>query len=143
VVLTAPAFIKGWLIATTLWVGVLFLMVALMYGLPTLRSGTEAGHLWGVAAMVLFYGYGIALVFGAPLAWVLAYLLRPVSKQWIHVAAFFTVPAVTFWATAGLLGMGWHPGLLALWSTVGTAAAIGRWAIRYDASRPDDQAVTV
>jgi hypothetical protein len=65
VVLTAPAFIKGWLIATTLWVGVLFLLVALMYGVPTLLSGSDAGHLWGVAAMVLLYGYGIALVFAA------------------------------------------------------------------------------
>ena len=94
VVLTAPAFIKGWLIATTLWVGVLFLVVAFGYGVPTLLSGTDAGHLWGVAGMVLLYGYGIALVFAAPLAWVLAYLLRPVSKQWIHVAAFFLVPAL-------------------------------------------------
>jgi hypothetical protein len=134
VVLTAPAFIKGWLIATTLWVGVLFLLVALMYGVPTLLSGSDAGHLWGVAAMVLLYGYGIALVFAAPLAWVLAYLLRPVTRQWIHVAAFFAVPTLTFWTAAGLLGIGWHPGLLAIWATVGVAAAIGRWAIQNEAS---------
>jgi hypothetical protein len=134
VVLRAPAFIKGWLIATTLWVGVLFLVVVVMYAVPTLLSGTDGGHLWGVAAMVLFYGYGIALVFGAPLAWVLAFLLRPIRNQWLHVAAFFVVPTFAFWTVAGLLGIGWHPGLLSLWATVGAAAAIGRSAIRSDVS---------
>lgn|SRR6478672_6981177 len=34
VVLDAYAFIKGWLIATSLWVGVLLLLVAAGYGVP-------------------------------------------------------------------------------------------------------------
>lgn len=71
----AGGVIKGWLIATTLGVGVLFLLVMGMYGVPILRSETDAGHLWGVGLAVLFYGYGIALVVRGPLAWVLAYLL--------------------------------------------------------------------
>lgn len=53
-----------------------------------------------------------------------------------HVAAFFAVPALTFWTAAGLLGISWHPESLGIWATVGTAAAIGRWAIRKEASRP-------
>ena len=74
VVLDAYAFIKGWLIATSLWVGVLLLLVAAGYGVPAWRDGTDAGHVWGFLGMVILYGFGVSLVFAAPLAWVLAYL---------------------------------------------------------------------
>ncbi|ALV43215.1 hypothetical protein AU252_20320 [Pseudarthrobacter sulfonivorans] len=133
VVLDASSFIKAWLIATTLWVGVMLIVALLAYGVPTVLSGEDAVHLWGAGLALAFYGYGIALVFAAPLAWVLAYLLRPVRQQWIHITAFFAVPTLAFWAVAGLLGFGWHPGWLGLWATVGAAAAVGRWSIRKDA----------
>ncbi|MCB5275408.1 hypothetical protein BJG92_02956 [Arthrobacter sp. SO5] len=66
----------------------------------------------------------------APLAWVLAYLLRPVQSQWIHIGAFFAVTTISFWLLGSVLGLGWQPWLLFPWATVGAAAAIGRWAIR-------------
>lgn len=47
VVLDAYASIKGWLIATALWAGVVLLVVAAGYGVPTSRDGTDAGHVWG------------------------------------------------------------------------------------------------
>ncbi|MFF2032009.1 hypothetical protein [Arthrobacter sp. NPDC058192] len=132
VFLDAYAFIKGWLIATSLWVGVLLLLVAAGYGVPAARDGTDAGHVWGLLGMVIFYGLGVSLVFAAPLAWVLAYLLRPVRNQWIHIGAFFVVPTLVFWLLGSVLGFGWQPWLLIPWATVGAAAAIGRWAIRKD-----------
>ncbi|MFB9651927.1 hypothetical protein [Pseudarthrobacter oxydans] len=134
VVLDAYSFIKGWLIATTLWVGVLLVVAFFVYGMPTVRAGEDAGYLWGAGLSLAFYGYGIALLFAAHLGWVLAYLLRPVRQQRIHIAAFFVVPTLVFWAVAGLAGFGWHPGWLGLWATVGAASAIGRWSIRKDAS---------
>ena len=68
VVLDAYAFIKGWLIATSLWVGVLLLLVAAGYGVPTWRDGTDAGHVWGLLGMAILYGFGVSLVVAAPLA---------------------------------------------------------------------------
>ncbi|MET3923207.1 hypothetical protein [Arthrobacter sp. UYEF20] len=132
VVLDAYAFIKGWLIATSLWVGLLLLLVAAGYGVPAARDGTDAGYVWGYLGIVVFYGFGVSLVFAAPLAWVLAYLLRPVRNQWIHIGAFFTVPTLAFWLLGSVLGLGWQPLLLIPWATVGAAAAIGRWAVRND-----------
>ena len=134
IVLDASSFIKGWLIATTLWVGVLLVVALFVYGIPTVRNGEDARYLWGAGLSLAFYGYGIALLLAAPLAWVLAWLLRPVRQQRIHIAAFFVVPTLVFWAFAGLVGFGWHPGWLGLWATVGAASAIGRWSIRKDAS---------
>lgn len=84
--------------------------------------------------MALFYGYGIALLAGAPLAWLLAFLLRPVRNQWVHIGAFFAVPTLSFGVLGGLPGLGWHPWLLGLWATVGAATAVGRWAIRGNVS---------
>lgn len=132
VVLDAYAFIKGWLIATSLWVGVLLLLVAAGYGVRAARDGTDPGHVWGFLGMVILYGFGGSLVVPAPLAWVSAYLLRPVRNQWIHIGAFFAVPTLVFWLLGSVLGFGWQPWLLIPWATVGAAAAIGRWAIRKD-----------
>lgn len=82
--------------------------------------------------MVILYGFGVSLVFAAPLAWVLAYLLRPVRNQWMHIGAFFAVPTLVFWLLGSVLGLGWQPWLLIPMATVGAAAAIGRWAIHKD-----------
>jgi hypothetical protein len=84
VVLDAYGLVKGWLIATSLWVGVLLIVVAAFFGVPAVRNGTDIGHVWGFLGMAIFYGFGVALVFAAPLAWVLAYLLRPVSTPGMH-----------------------------------------------------------
>ena len=90
VLLDAYAFIKGWLIATSLWVGVLLLLVAAYYGVPAARDGTDAGYVWGFLGMVVFYGFGVALVFAAPLAWVLARVPYNVAKRPPPTAAVHT-----------------------------------------------------
>lgn len=132
VVLDAYAFIKGWVIATSLWVAALLLLVAAYYGVPAVRDGTDTGFVWGFLGMAILYGFGVSLLVAAPLAFVLAYLLRPVRNQWIHIVAFFVAPTLVFWLLGSVLGLGWQPWLLIPWATVGAAAAIGRWAIRKD-----------
>jgi hypothetical protein len=132
VVLDAYAFIKGWLISTVLGVALLLFWVAASYGAPDGRDGTGAGHIWGLLGIAALFGFGVALVFAAPLAWVLAYLLRPIQDQRIHVGAFFVVPTLAFWLVGGILGLGWQPFLLIPWAVVGAVAAVGRWAIRKD-----------
>jgi hypothetical protein len=122
VILTGRALFKGWAITTTLWLAGLYIVLA----------ATSQGFLLDLALMVLMYGYGIALVTGVPLAWILGYLLRPIRNQWIHVAGFFIVPTLGFWALGSTLGFGWSIGALGLWATVGLAAAIGRLAVWRD-----------
>jgi hypothetical protein len=130
VVLEAFAFIKGWFISVTLWVaGLGIIVLAQELGSPEPAEG-GGNHWLGLALLVLMYGYGIALVFAAPLAWVLGYLLRPVRNQWIHVAVFVAVPTLVFWTLGGMLGFGWTVENLGLWATVGAAAAFGRWSDR-------------
>ncbi|MHC6230726.1 hypothetical protein ACX5I6_14010 [Arthrobacter sp. MMS24-T111] len=122
VILTGRALFKGWAITTTLW----------LVGLYIVLAATSQGFLLDLALMVLMYGYGIALATGVPLAWILGRLLRPIRNQWIHVAAFFIVPTLGFWALGSVLGFGWSIGALGLWATVGLAAALGRLAVWRD-----------
>lgn len=129
VVLDAYGFIKAWLIAISLWVAVLLLGIAAFFGIPAVRNGTDADHVRGLLGMAVFYGFGVALVFAAPLAWVVAYVLRPVWNQWVHIGAFFVVPTLAFWLLGSVLGLGWQPVMLIPWATVGMAAAIGRWGV--------------
>lgn len=96
--------------------------------MPQSESGWT--YVPGIAVTVLWYGFGAALLFAAPLAWLLGYLLRPVLHQWIHVAVFFAVPTLVFWVIGGLLEFGWTLEALGFWATVGAAAAIGRLAVR-------------
>lgn len=131
-ILDAYAFIKGWLTGTSLGLVLLLCWVSASYGAPDGREGTGAGRIWGLLGIATLYGVGVALVFAAPLAWILAYLLRPIQDQRIHVGAFFVVPTMAFWLAGGILGLGWQPFLLLPWSAVGAVAAIGRWAIRKD-----------
>ena len=110
VVLDAYAFIKGWLIATSLWVGMLLLLVAAGYGVPASRDGTDAGHVWGFLGMAILYGFGVSLVVAAPLAWVLASLLRPVRNNGSTSGLFSRCPPSysgcweASWASAGSPG---------------------------------------
>ena len=43
VVLDASSFINGWLIATTLWVGVLLVVALFVYGVPLCGPGKTPG----------------------------------------------------------------------------------------------------
>jgi hypothetical protein len=81
-------------------------------------------------AMVIFlYAAAIGLVVGAPLAFALGMLLRPVRSQWLHVLAFFVVAGLAAWAIFLAL-YGGDP-LETLWfaAMMGLCAAIGRAAV--------------
>jgi len=122
VILTGRALFKGWAITTTLW----------LIGLYAVLAATSEGFWFNLVLMVLLYGYGVSFIIGLPVGWILGRLLRPVRNQWIHVAAFFIVPALAFWALGSLFGFGWTLESLGLWATVGVAAAAGRLAIWKD-----------
>ncbi|MFF2316511.1 hypothetical protein ACFVTE_09600 [Arthrobacter sp. NPDC058097] len=130
VVLRSSAFIKGWFISTVLWLVPVCVIVVVQELTAAVPSESGPSPVPGIAIMVLWYGFGIALVFAAPLAWILGYVLRHVPNQWIHVAVFFAVPTLVFWVLGGLLQFGWTIESLGFWATVGAAAAIGRLAIR-------------
>lgn len=124
------AFIQGWFISVVLWVVPVCLTVVVqeLIAAPPPESGQN--YVLGIVIMVLWYGFGIGLVFAAPLAWVLGYLLRPMLHQWVHVVVFFAVPTLVFWVLGGLLEFGWTFETLGFWATVGAASAIGRFAVR-------------
>lgn len=109
--------------------GLLLIVIAQELGSPA-PSESGGNHWPGLAVMVLMYSYEIALVFAAPLAWVLGYLLRTVQNQWIHIGVFFAAPTLVFWVLGSLLGLGWTIESLGFRATVGAAAAFGRWAVR-------------
>ncbi|WP_455834087.1 hypothetical protein [Pseudarthrobacter siccitolerans] len=124
VTLTGKALIKGLLISSTCWIAGLLIVVWQF----------SPQYLGGFALMILIGGYGVAMVVGAPLAVALAYVLRPVRNQWIHLAAFFAGTTLVFWVLGALAGFGWFTGSLGVWASVGLAAAIGRLAIWKDVS---------
>lgn len=132
IVLGPFALIKGWFIAVTVWVGTLCVLLVGQELLSAASPERDGNYIPAMALAVLFWGYMVGLVVAGPLGWALAFLLRPVRKQWLHVAAFFAVPTVLFWVLGALLGFGWSVGLLGLWATVGAASALGRFAVRKD-----------
>jgi len=96
VILPGRALIKGWAITTTLWLIELYAVLA----------ATSQGFLFDLALMIGMYGYAASIIPGLPLAGLMGYLLRPIRNQWIHLAAFFVVPTVGFWALGSLFGFG-------------------------------------
>lgn len=124
------AFIKGWLISVTLWVGTLCTVLVAQELASSAPYETGENYALGLAVTVLWWGFGIALVVAAPLGRVLGLLLRPVQNQWLHVAAFFAAPTTIFWILGGLLGFGWTIEALGFWATTGVAAAAGRFSVR-------------
>jgi hypothetical protein len=54
--------------------------VAAGYGVPAARDGNDARHVWGFLGIAILYGFGVSLIVAASLAWMLAYLLRPVRN---------------------------------------------------------------
>lgn len=123
VILTGHAVFKGWAITTTLWLA----------GFCALTAVFSHEFSFSLLLMIIMFGYGIGLVLGLPIGWVVGYLLRPIRRQLVHVAAFFVLPTLTFWVLSSVLGFGWTMGGLAFWATVGAAAALGRLAVWKDA----------
>ncbi|QWQ36193.1 MULTISPECIES: hypothetical protein [Arthrobacter] len=129
IVLGNLALIKGWFVATALWLGlvtVVYIVAAILAGRDEPAWDMEAFMFW---LALMTWGAGGALLLGGPLAVVLGLLLRPVRGQWIHVVVFFAVPAAMLWAWTGfstdLPVMGWI-------LSIGAAAALGRFSVRGD-----------
>lgn len=97
VVLDAYAFIKGWLLATSLWVGIALVLVAAYYGVLAARGGADGG-VWELKGLVVLCGFGAASVFPAPLARVLASDLRPVGGHKYHVRTVESPPQAILFA---------------------------------------------
>lgn len=133
VVLDSYAFLKGWFIASMLWLAGLAAVILISDAIFAMETGRSDSYMSGILPMILLYGFGVAILAGIPLGALLAFLLRPVENQWLHVAAFFAAPTLIFWLLGGILGLGFGLALLGLWSTVGLASAIGRLAVRRNA----------
>ncbi|MBP1137729.1 vacuolar-type H+-ATPase subunit I/STV1 [Arthrobacter sp. PvP023] len=122
--------------AGAVWLGILVTHVTFCLVLGArvhlLNSGAVSG-VW-FAVMALFVGAIPAVVVGWGLALPLGLLMRPVARQWLHVAAF------------GILGLalgmpfgGFNspPDLFAA-AAMGTSAAVGRLAVWKLARQSDD-----
>ena len=139
IVLGNLALIKGWFVATALWLGAataVYIAAAIFVGRGEPPPDINAFGFWLV---LMVWGGAGALLLGGPLALVLGLLLRPVRRQWIHVAVFFAVPAAILWAWAGYST---DLPVMAFVLSVGAAAALGRLSVRGDvevvaAGRPD------
>lgn len=119
------AFTVGFLTTVAAFsIGVLIISLA---GHPL--GGLHVSSTVFMALVVFFYAAAIGLVFGAPLAFALGMLLRPVRAQWLHVLAFFVVVGLAAWLIFRTL-YGGDP-LETLWfgAMVGLCAAIGRAAV--------------
>lgn len=115
------AFFTGYAIACLL-VGTLA-TVGIGWG----TSRDVGGYLWTII-IAAFYAAGIGLLTAAPVGLVLGLALRKVPNQWLHVLAFFVVPALLAWIIIGLVaGSVGVPLLMAL--AIGVSAAVGRLAV--------------
>ncbi|NKX52876.1 hypothetical protein HER39_20325, partial [Arthrobacter deserti] len=87
------AFAVGFL-ATVATISVAVLAISLA-GSP--YRGPHLSSTVFMAFVVFLYAGAIGLVIGAPLAFALGLLLRPVRAQWLHVLAFFLVLGLAAW----------------------------------------------
>jgi hypothetical protein len=119
------AFVVGFLVAVSV-----FALGALLL---TLAGGPLSWHQFASAALLALvvglYAGGIGLVIGAPIAFVLGMLLRPVANQWLHVLAFFAVMTAASFLILVSLSSGDPLGTLELAALIGLAAAIGRFSV--------------
>lgn len=119
------AFVVGFLVAISVFaLGALFL--ALLGGPLSWAQLVSASLL---ALVVGLYAGGVGLVIGAPIAFVLGLLLRPVANQWLHVLAFFLVMTTVSFLILVSLSSGDPLGTLELAALIGLAAAVGRFSV--------------
>jgi hypothetical protein len=109
------------------WLGILVTHAAfcLLLGANVqLRSSGSASGVW-FAVVALVVGAIPAVVIGWSLAMPLGLLLRPVSSQWIHVAAFGVLGVALGFPFGGFTS----PPDYAAAAAMGPAAALGRLAV--------------
>lgn len=131
IVLGNLALIKGWFVATALWLG-LVTVVYLLASLDPFATRSEQAsdiNALGFWLTLMIWGGAGALLLGGPLAVVLGLLLRPVRRQWIHVAVFFAAPVAILWAWTGFST---DLPVVAWILSIGAAAALGRFSVRGD-----------
>lgn len=126
VVLGNYGLFKGLAVAAGLWLAAWTVLYVVLLLQEPKQSGSEVNPfgMW-LFAMTMFGG--LSLLVGIPVGLVLGLLLRPVRRQWIHVAVFFAVPSALLWAVFGFDPFGALVGL-----SVGTAAAAGRLSVCRD-----------
>ncbi|MCC9198305.1 hypothetical protein QNO08_01395 [Arthrobacter sp. zg-Y820] len=93
------------------------------------------GYVWTVV-VAAFYAAGLGLFTALPVAVVLAWSLRRVLNQGLHILAFFFVPTVLAWL---IIGLSVHAVLvpLLMGAALGLSMAAGRAAIwRFSRARP-------
>jgi hypothetical protein len=119
------AFAVGFL--TTVAAFSLAVLVISMAGSP--YGGLHLSSTVFMGLVVFLYSAAIGLVIGAPIAFALGLLLRPVRAQWLHVLAFFVVVGLAAWLIFLAL-YGGDP-LETLWfaAMVGLCAAVGRASV--------------
>lgn len=113
------AFLTGWLVTFV----VFCLGLSAYSGYPFSCGGFG----WGLLPFALLYGLPVAIVFGLPLALLVAWTLRRVRNQWLHVLAFALAVGAAMGVAAWFsysFEMLWAVASLAGWA--GASAAIGR-----------------
>ncbi|MFF1385949.1 hypothetical protein ACFVWT_20550 [Arthrobacter sp. NPDC058288] len=118
------------------WLGILVTHVTfcLVFSVRTLFLPPSAVDFPFLLIAALVVGAIPAVVIGWALALPLGLLMRPVSRQWLHVAAFGLL-GVALGAPFG--GFGSPPDLFAA-AAMGTSAAVGRLAVWKLARQYDD-----
>lgn len=114
----APAVLIGWFVTFLVFCLGLTLFVALQDG----------GFVWwSFLPVALIYGFPVAVVAGLPLALLLAWLLRRIRSQLLHVVVFaLATGAVTAAIAFALAEAEVEPESLVIAAGVGASAAIGR-----------------
>ena len=126
VVLGNYGLIKGVAVAAGLWLAAATVLYVVLLLQEPEQPGSEVNPFGMWLFLMVMFG-GLSLLVGIPVGLVLGLLLRPVGRQWIHVAVFFAVPSVLSWAVFGFDPFGGALGLC-----IGTAAAAGRLSVCRD-----------
>ncbi|WAP52058.1 hypothetical protein OL239_01655 [Arthrobacter sp. ATA002] len=126
VVLGNYGLIKGIAVSAGLWLAAATVLYVWLLFLEPQPPGSDFNPFGMWLFLMAVFG-GLSLLVGVPVGLVLGLLLRPVRRQWIHVAAFFAVPAGLLWAVFGFDPFG---GIIGI--SVGLAAAAGRWSVCRD-----------
>ncbi|WP_139244303.1 hypothetical protein [Arthrobacter alpinus] len=75
-----PAVLIGWLVT--------FVVFCVGYTASVVFSGYDSAMGWYLLPISLMYGFPVAVAVGLPLGLFIAWPLRRVRNQWIHVLAF-------------------------------------------------------
>lgn len=134
VVLNHSAIVKGWAVAVSAWLAGSLVLFWWSDATGIAQSDTLRVpdlEVWPSFAVASVW---VALVAALPLGVALAWLLRPVRRQRVHVAVFFAVPATVLAGPFALTPDAASLGLV-FGAALGLCSAVGRAAVVRDAAR--------